>query len=130
MPLYGHELSETINPIHAGLNFAVNLDGREFLGRSALVAAKANKQLPVRIGLALSGRRVPREHYPVLAEGKPAGEVTSGTFSPTFQKPIAMAYVAPEYAAVGTQIAVDLRGTAEPATVVKLPFYTRASRSP
>jgi aminomethyltransferase len=127
MPLYGHELTEAINPIQAGLNFAVNLEGREFVGRSALLAAKNDKSLPVRIGLTLAGRRVPREHYPVLSSDKPIGEVTSGTFSPTFQKPIAMAYVAPAFAAVGTQIAVDLRGTSEPATIVKLPFYTRAS---
>jgi aminomethyltransferase len=55
------------------------------------------------------------------------GEITSGTFSPTLQKPIAMAYVQPASAAVGTQLAVDIRGTSEPATVVKLPFYTRES---
>jgi aminomethyltransferase len=127
MPLYGHELSETINPIQAGLNFAVNLEGREFIGRAALVAAKNEKFLPVRVGLTLAGRRVPREHYPVVSSDKPIGQVTSGTFSPTFQKPIAMAYVSPEFAAVGTQITVDLRGTAEPAIVVKLPFYNRAS---
>jgi aminomethyltransferase len=127
MPLYGHELSETINPIQAGLNFAVNLEGRDFISRVALVAAKNDKSLPVRVGLTLAGRRVPREHYPVISGDKPIGAVTSGTFSPTFQKPIAMAYVSPEFAAVGTQLAVNLRGTAEPATVVKLPFYTRAS---
>jgi aminomethyltransferase len=128
MPLYGHELSESINPIQAGLSFAVNLEGRDFIGRSSLVAAKNDKTQRVRVGLELAGRRVPREHYPVLSnDNKAIGEVTSGTFSPTFQKPIAMAYVGPEYATLATQIAVDLRGTAEPATVVKLPFYTRAS---
>jgi glycine cleavage system T protein (aminomethyltransferase) len=131
MPLYGHELSEQINPIQAGLNFAVNLEGREFSGRSALFAAKANTKLPVRVGLELAGRRAAREHYPVLtqarsdSESQKVGEVTSGTFSPTLQKPIAMAYVAPQVAEAGTELAVDIRGSVETARVVKLPFYTR-----
>jgi aminomethyltransferase len=125
MPLYGHELTEQINPIQAGLAFAVNLDGREFIGRSALVTAKQNKQQPVRVGLELSGKRAAREHYAVLANGQKIGEVTSGTFSPTLQKPIAMAYVPRQHAEVGTELAVDIRGTAEGTRVVKLPFYTR-----
>jgi aminomethyltransferase len=125
MPLYGHELSEQINPLQAGLAFAVNLEGREFVGRAALVAAKQNKEQPVRVGLELTGRRAAREHYPVLAAGKPVGEISSGTFSPTLQKPIAMAYVPPQFAEIGTELTVDIRGTAEPARVVKLPFYTR-----
>jgi aminomethyltransferase len=127
MPLYGHELNEQINPIQAGLAFAVNLDGRDFIGREAIAAAKQDKTLPVRVGLQLAGRRVPREHYTVLAETEPVGEITSGTFSPTLQKPIAMAYVRPKFAAAGTQLAVDIRGSQEPATVVKLPFYTRTT---
>jgi aminomethyltransferase len=132
MPLYGHELSESINPIQAGLSFAVNLNGREFVGRSAIELARQNKSLPVRVGLEINGRRAAREHYPVLTkagaagDGKPVGEITSGTFSPTLQKPIAMAYVAPEHAAEGTELAVDIRGTLEQARVVKLPFYSRA----
>jgi aminomethyltransferase len=125
MPLYGHELNEQINPIQAGLGFAVNLDGREFIGREALVAARQNQNQPVRVGLMLAGRRAAREHYPVLAGGQPVGEVTSGTFSPTLQQPIAMAYVPPQHAAVGTELSVDIRGSMEPARVVKLPFYTR-----
>jgi aminomethyltransferase len=126
MPLYGHELSEKVNPIQAGLSFAVNLEGRDFCGRSTLLAAKNDKTQSVRVGLELAGRRAAREHYPVLAAGTTVGAITSGTFSPTFQKPIAMAYVRPEHAAVGTQLSVDIRGTAEAATVVPLPFYTRA----
>jgi aminomethyltransferase len=127
MPLYGHELTETIDPITAGLDFAVSLVGREFLGRDAIMAAKERADRPVRVGLVIGGRRAAREHYPVLAEGKPVGEVTSGTFSPTLQKPIAMAYVPPQFAAEGTKLAVDIRGTPESAQVVKLPFYRRSS---
>jgi aminomethyltransferase len=125
MPLYGHELTEAINPIQAGLAFAVNLEGREFVGHAAIAAARQNKQQSVRVGLELAGKRAAREHYTVLAANKPIGEITSGTFSPTLQKPIAMAYVPPEYAALGTELSVDIRGSLEPARVVKLPFYTR-----
>src|SRR5438067_2292370 len=66
MPLYGHELSEEINPIQAGLSFAVNLEGRDVIGRTALSAARQDKNQPVRIGLELAGRRAAREHYPVV----------------------------------------------------------------
>lgn len=126
MPLYGHELSESIDPLQAGLAFAVNLQGRDFIGRAAIAAKKDDPDRPVRIGLELAGRRVPREHYPVLFDGQTAGEVTSGTFSPTLQKPIAMAYVSPSVAKTGSELAVDIRGTAEPAKVVPLPFYRRS----
>jgi aminomethyltransferase len=125
MPLYGHELSEEINPFQAGLGFAVNLDGRDFIGRSAIAAKKNDPQQPVRVGLTLAGRRVPREHYAVLAGGEKIGDVTSGTFSPTLNKPIAMAYVQPAHAKIGTRLEVDIRGSAEGAEVVRLPFYKR-----
>jgi aminomethyltransferase len=125
MPLYGHELSEEINPYQAGLGFAVNLDGRDFVGKSAIAPKQNDPNQPRRVGLTLAGRRAAREHYPVLADEAPAGEVTSGTFSPTLQKPIAMAYVAPQHSQVGAELAVDIRGTAEQAVVVALPFYKR-----
>jgi aminomethyltransferase len=125
MPLFGHELSESINPLQAGLDFAVNLEGREFIGREALVRFAADKSQPVRVGLQLDGKRVPREGYPVLQGHERVGEVTSGTFSPTFERPIAMAYVRTSAQAVGTRLAVDIRGTQHPAVVVPLPFYKR-----
>jgi aminomethyltransferase len=128
MPLYGHELNESITPIQAGLDFAVKFEGREFIGRDALISAKAQREsLPVRVGLMLAGRRAGREHYPVLAGEQVIGEVTSGTFSPTLEQPISMAYVPQEYAAEGTELAVDIRGRAEVAKVVSLPFYRRQS---
>ncbi|MEX2317944.1 MAG: glycine cleavage system aminomethyltransferase GcvT [Pirellulales bacterium] len=125
MPLYGHELSEAINPFQAGLGFAVNLDGREFVGRLALERFAADKTQPVRVGLQHDGRRVPRQGCAVLQGEEIVGEVTSGTFSPTFERPIAMAYVRPIAHAVGTRLAVDIRGTQHPAVVVPLPFYER-----
>ena len=126
MPLYGHELSEQTTPIQAGLGFAVNLKNRQFPGRDALLAAQSDRGLPRRVGLRSDGRRVPREGYGVFEEGNSVGQVTSGTFSPTLQKPIAMAYVEPSAAEVGSHVEVDIRGRREPATVVALPFYRRS----
>jgi aminomethyltransferase len=125
MPLYGHELSEAINPFQAGLNFAVNLQGREFIGRDALERFAADKSQSVRVGLHVEGKRVPRHGCAVLHDGEIVGEVTSGTFSPTFERPIAMAYVRPTSQAIGTRLAVDIRGTQHAAVVVLLPFYKR-----
>jgi glycine cleavage system T protein (aminomethyltransferase) len=125
MPLYGHELSERINPFQAGLSFAVNLGGREFVGRDALERFAADKNQPVRVGLELDGKRVPRQGCAVLQGNDMIGEVTSGTFSPTLERPIAMAYVRPSAQAAGTRLAVDIRGTTHPAFVVPLPFYER-----
>jgi aminomethyltransferase len=124
MPLYGHELSEEIDPFRAGLSFAVNLN-HDFIGRNALARLKEAPDLPARIGLELAGKRVPREHYPVTHQGTAVGSVTSGTFSPTLEKPIAMAYVRRDVAVVGTELEIDIRGKSEPAKVVKLPFYQR-----
>lgn len=126
MPLYGHELNETTDPYTAGLAFGVKLDTKDFIGRTALVAAKANAARPRRVGLELAGKRIAREGAVVLAGDKQVGQVTSGTFSPTLQKSIAMAYVPAEQAAVGTELTVDIRGAREAARVVKLPFYKRS----
>lgn len=125
MPLYGHELTEAINPFEADLAFAVDLEGREFTGREALVKCSAQPSPRARVGLTLSGKRVPREHCMVLKDGAEVGVVTSGTFSPTLDTPIAMAYVDRAHAELNTELMVDIRGRSEPARVVKLPFYRR-----
>jgi len=78
-----------------------------------------------RIGLELSERRVPRQGCPILADSRPIGEVTSGTFSPTLQKPIAMGYIIPEFAEPGRELTIDIRGHLARARVVPLPFYNR-----
>lgn len=126
MPLYGHELSEEINPFQAGLGFAVHGKDRIFIGCEALARCREASDQSVRIGLEINGRRAAREHYPILVSGKRVGEITSGSYSPTLQRPIAMGYVPPEYAKVGTSLQVDLRGRPEEATVVALPFYQRS----
>lgn len=132
MPLYGHELDESIHPFQAGLGFAVDLDREPFVGQEALRRARRDETSPRRVGLAMTGKRLPRQGFPVAASAAslsaPIGAVSSGSFSPTLEKPIAMAYVAPECAAVGTSLVVDVRGQAEPATVVELPFYKRPKK--
>jgi aminomethyltransferase len=125
MPLYGHELNEEIDPLQAGLGWAVKFDKGDFLGREALRRRKDDPTRRLRVGLALDGKRIPREGFPVLKDGKEVGRVTSGTFAPTLQKAVAMAYVEPAQAAVDTKMEVDIRGKPEPAVVVKLPFYRR-----
>ena len=127
MPLYGHELSEEINPFQAGLKFAVNLKDRDFVGHDALVRLQENPEAPVRVGLELSGRRAARQGYAIFASGRQVGEVTSGAFSPTLERPIALAYVTRETSEVETSLEVDIRGRRESARVVKLPFYRRKS---
>ncbi|MBC7784060.1 MAG: glycine cleavage system aminomethyltransferase GcvT [Burkholderiales bacterium] len=124
MPLYGHELSETIDPISAGLGWAVDLT-KEFIGAAALKKIVAEGPKRKLIGLELQGRRIARQGTPIVKDGQVIGEVTSGTLSPTLQKSIAMAYVDAAFAAEGTTLAADLRGDHNPAVVVKLPFYKR-----
>jgi aminomethyltransferase len=124
MPLYGHELSESINPYAAGVGWAVKLDKGEFAGKSALAAYKAAPGR-ARIGLKLESKRIARQGAIVFSGEEQVGEVTSGTFSPTLQVSVAMALVDPATAAVGARLTVDVRGHREPAQVVKLPFYKR-----
>ncbi|MER7689408.1 glycine cleavage system aminomethyltransferase GcvT [Streptomyces sp. NPDC097610] len=130
MPLYGHELTTSLTPFDAGLGRVVKFEKEgDFVGRAALqeAASRAEENPPrVLVGLVAEGRRVPRAGYPVVADGKVIGEVTSGAPSPTLGKPIAMAYVDAAHAAPGTAgIGVDIRGSHEPYEVVALPFYKR-----
>jgi aminomethyltransferase len=125
MPLYGHELDEETDPLQAGLGWAVKFDKGDFMGKEALLKRREDKSLPVRVGLELEGKRIARDGAAVLLGGAKVGKVTSGTFSPTLNKAIAMAYVAPDRAVAGTILAVDVRGRPETARVAPLPFYRR-----
>lgn len=125
MPLYGHELNELTDPLSAGLGWAVKLDKGEFVGRQALKELPDTR--PVRVGLELDGKRAAREGSEVFADGSALGTVTSGSFVPHLQKSIAMAYVPKKYAAPGTPVLIDLRGTKVDAKVVALPFYRRVT---
>ena len=125
MPLYGHELNESTDPFTAGLAFAVKFDKPDFIGRSELLKFKDNPRKYVRVGLKLATKRIAREHSEVFFGPKPIGEVSSGTYSPTLEQSIAMAYVVTDHATVGSTLEVDIRGKREAATVVPLPFYKR-----
>jgi aminomethyltransferase len=132
MALYGNELGPDVTPYDAGLGRLVRLDKPgDFVGRAALAArAEAAPQRQL-VGLVGESRRVPRHGYGVLWDGAPAGTVTSGAPSPTLGAPIAMAYVSPAVAQAASadggagRLAVDIRGRAEPARLVPLPFYRR-----
>ncbi len=128
MPLYGHELSEQINPFQAGLGFACHLVGYDFPGRNVLKRFEQQPLDKTRIGLEMAGRRAARQGCEILVGGEPVGRITSGTYSPTLKKPIAMGYVPPEFAEPGTELTIDVRGRTEPARVVKLPFYRRRKK--
>jgi len=124
MPLYGHELSEEINPAQTDLRFAINLKDRDFIGKEAI--QNCDLQLPIRVGLELTERRPAREHCAVMVDGRKIGEITSGTFSPTLQKSISMAYLDRQFAVPEQSVSIDVRGKMQPAKVVPLPFYKRA----
>lgn len=128
MPLYGHELSEETNPFEAGLGFSCHLTGYDFPGRDALKRIQSQPPRRTRIGLELIGRRPARENCRLVRDGRPVGVTTSGTFSPTLDKPIAMGYIEPASSAPGTEVLIDVRGRLEPARIVELPFYRRRSK--
>ncbi len=128
MPLYGHELDETVDPYTAGLGFAVQPKERQFSGRDALVERSKSEPARKRVGLVLEGRRAAREQAECFdRDGKLIGRVTSGTFSPTMQVPISMAYIDSQHAQVGSQVQVDIRGSKSIATIRQLPFYKRST---
>jgi len=127
MALYGHEIDETTTPWEAGLDWVVKLDKGDFLGRDALAAQKAAGVPRKLVGFEVEGRGIARQGHPVLsAEGETVGAVTSGTWSPTFEKALGLAYVPPGLAAPGTPLILDVRGRQLAARVVDTPFYRRA----
>ena len=129
MALYGQDIYETTTPLEAGLAWVVHLDTKgDFIGRSVLEQQKATGVERRLVGIEMQGRYIARHGYPVLYEGKPVGEVTSGTLSPTVGKAIALAYVPTSLSKTGQQLEVEIRGKAYPAVVVKKPFYRSKSR--
>jgi len=124
MPLYGHELSEEVDPISAGLGWAVDLS-KDFVGVEALRKIQESGPKRKLVGLFIEGPRAARQHMTLHHDGKQIGEVTSGAMSPTLKRCIAMAYVDAPLAAPGTTLSLDLRGAQTPVTVTPLPFYKR-----
>jgi aminomethyltransferase len=130
MPLYGHEISDTINVWEAGLDRFCKLEKPEFIGRAALEEARSKRLKRTLVGLEMVDRGIARDDYKVLdTSGREVGYVTSGSPSPFLKKNIALAYVPPELAALGTTVQVEIRGQGVKAQVVPTPFYKRQKKA-
>jgi aminomethyltransferase len=127
MPLYGHELTEAITPVQAGLTWALKLGKPEFLGKEALRRQLELDDYSRIVGVVMEGRAPAREGYPVWFDGRIVGSVRSGSIAPSLgNKNVATALVTREAATPGTRLGIEIRGTSHDATVVPLPFYKRA----
>jgi aminomethyltransferase len=130
LPLYGHEISDTINVWEAGLDRFIKMEKSEFIGRGALEKAKAAGVKRGLVGLEMVERGIARDGYKVLDEaGKEVGYVTSGSPAPFLKKNIALAYVPPALAEIGTKLKVEIRGQGVGAQVVPTPFYKRPKKT-
>ena len=129
MSLYGQDIDESTTPLEAGLGWLVHLASKEdFIGRSVLEKQKSAGIKRRLVGLQMAGRYIARHGYKVMFEGQEVGEVTSGTFSPTLAKAIALAYVPQTLSKVGQELEVEIRGKTYPSKVVKKPFYRSPHR--
>jgi aminomethyltransferase len=128
LPLYGHEISEEISPVEAGLTKFVDLSGREYLGSDALRRQAGGGPPREPIGLRLTGRGVPRADQRVTRHGESLGIVTSGNHSPTLKAGIALALAKRGATTIGDTMAIEIRGRSVEATRVTLPFYRRSTR--
>ena len=126
MALYGNDIDETTTPIEAGLSWIVKLD-KDFIGHDVLARQKEEKPKRRLVCLELEGKAIPRQGYDILDGDDVIGSVTSGTFSPSLQKPIALGYVVRRKAKSGTRVSIVIRNKTIPATIVKPPFYKNAS---
>jgi aminomethyltransferase len=121
--LYGNDIDATTNPLEAGLGWVVKPAKGDFIGRAAIEAVRAAGPARRLVGLQMADRSVARHGYAVVKDGRAIGIVTSGTFGPSVERSIAMAYVATPQAAIGTDLGVDVRGQARAAKIVKTPFH-------
>ena len=125
MALYGHEIDDTTNVWEAGLDWICKLDKGDFTGRAALAAQKEKGLTRKLAGFEMRARGIARDAYPVFADGREVGRVTSGSPAPFLQKNIGLAYVPVAAAAVGTRLAIGIRGQPVAAEIVPTPFYKR-----
>ena len=125
LPLYGHEMDEHTTPFEARLGWVVRADKEaNYLGKTVLNDLRTQKKHKVSVGIMMEGRAIPRENYPVLSEaGEAIGHITSGTFSPTKQKGVALAKVSGESVTKNTSVFVVIRDTRHAARICPLPFY-------
>jgi aminomethyltransferase len=129
LPLYGHEISESINVWEAGLERFLKMEKGEFIGREALERAKADGMERTLVGLESVDRGIPRDGYKVLdLHGDEIGYVTSGSYAPFLKKNIALAYVPVEQSKLGNEVAVEIRNQPVKCKVVATPFYKRPKK--
>jgi aminomethyltransferase len=129
LPLYGHEISDTINVWEAGLGRFCKMEKPDFIGRASLEKAKAEGTNRTLVGLEMTERGIARDGYKVLdPSGREIGYVTSGSPAPFLKKNIALAYVPTEFAALGTELRVEIRGQGVKAQVVPTPFYRKPKK--
>jgi aminomethyltransferase len=130
LPLYGHEISDTINVWEAGLDRFCKMEKPEFIGRESLERAKSGGLTRTLVGLEIIERGIARDGYRVLDENdREIGYVTSGSPAPFLKKNIALAYVPPDFALVGNSVKVEIRGQGVKAQVVPTPFYKRRKKN-
>ncbi len=123
MPLYGHELSAQIDPVQAGLGFAIKMDKPDFIGKQGILARPAGRRR--RAGLKVTGRGIVREHCDIFDGDRPVGASTSGTFCPKLNGAYAMAMLEPDCCEPGRTLSADVRGRKIEVEVVPLPFYKK-----
>lgn len=126
MPLYGHEMTDAVTPLEAGLGSFVKLEKPAFIGRGALLAQGEAPR--VRVGLRVNGRGIVREACPLFSGGRQVGVSTSGTHCPYLGEPRAMALVERAFSTPGTALEAQVRGRPVAVEIVPLPFYKRARR--
>ncbi len=126
MALYGNDIDETTTPIEAGLGWIVSFN-KDFIGKDVIAKQKAEKPQRRLVCLELEGKAFPRHGYDICDGEEVIGKVTSGTFSPSLKKPIALGYVPLAKAKIGSTVEIAIRDRKYPAVVVKPPFYKNAS---
>ena len=126
LSLYGHEISDTINVWEAGLDRFCKMEKPDFIGRSALEKERAAGLKKTLVGVEMVDRGIARDGYKVLDDsGREIGYVTSGSPAPFLKKNIALAYVPPQHAAVGSTVKIEIPGQGVKAQVIPIPFYKR-----
>ena len=129
-PLHGNDIDETTNPLEAGLGWVVKPAKGDFIGRAAIEALRARGVARKLVGFEMVEPSVPRHGYRLLKDGAPVGVVTSGSFGPAVERYIGIGYVPASLSAAGSDVDVEIRGRAQPARVVRTPFYPSKVKKP
>jgi aminomethyltransferase len=123
--LYGNDIDDTTTPLEAGLGWTVKFGAHDFVGRETLERQKSEGVQRRMVAVELEDRVIPRPHYEIRSQGEHVGELTSGTYSPTFEHGIGLAYVRKSDAKAGTNVEVVVRQQEHPARIVRKPMYKR-----